>query len=244
MDEVGLVADPSSERTRAGPNAPRPPVERQRGELPGVPRMPRRGRRGVRIGPRASVRRAVRAPKTGQLLLFRLKTGNDSRPVKLRFTVIHPAGGSHFRVVTTSTPAFTLPAHSPGVHTFLMKTRMFPMPIRRGSYLAVATPGVKPAAIHTRGRVTVYRQTFASWYGPGFIGGHTACGGTLSGGVLGVANKTLPCGTRVTFHYGSRTVTARVVDRGPYVAGREWDLTPAGKARLHFPSTGTVWSTK
>jgi rare lipoprotein A (peptidoglycan hydrolase) len=35
-----------------------------------------------------------------------------------------------------------------------------------------------------------------------------------------------------------------VVDRGPYVAGRDWDLTPAVKARLHFPSTGTVWSTK
>ena len=103
---------------------------------------------------------------------------------------------------------------------------------------------MKAAAIHTRGSVTVYRQTSASWYGPGFIGGRTACGGTLSAGVLGVANKTLPCGTKVTFHYGGRTVTARVVDRGPYVTGREWDLTPAVKARLHFPSTGTVWSTR
>jgi rare lipoprotein A len=113
-----------------------------------------------------------------------------------------------------------------------------------GPVAASSVAGVKPAAIHTRGKVTVYRQTFASWYGPGFIGGRTACGGTLGAGTLGVANKTLPCGTRVTFHYGRHTVTARVVDRGPYVAGREWDLTPAVKARLHFPSTGTVWSTK
>jgi rare lipoprotein A len=92
--------------------------------------------------------------------------------------------------------------------------------------------------------VTVYRASVASWYGPGFIGGRTACGGTLGAGTLGVANKTLPCGTHVTFHYHGHTVTARVVDRGPYVGGREWDLTPAVKARLHFPSTGTVWSTR
>jgi rare lipoprotein A (peptidoglycan hydrolase) len=39
-------------------------------------------------------------------------------------------------------------------------------------------------------------------------------------------------------------VTVPVVDRGPYVAGREWDLTGATKARLRFPSTGTVWSTR
>jgi rare lipoprotein A (peptidoglycan hydrolase) len=105
-----------------------------------------------------------------------------------------------------------------------------------GPVAASSVAGLKPAALHTRGKVTVYRQTFASWYGPGFMGGRTACGSTLGNGTLGVANKTLPCGTRVTFHYGSHTVTARVVDRGPYVAGREWDLTPAVKARLHFAS--------
>jgi rare lipoprotein A len=113
-----------------------------------------------------------------------------------------------------------------------------------GPVAAASAATVNGSAIHTRGKVTVYRASVASWYGPGFIGGHTACGGTLSAGTLGVANKTLPCGTRVTFHYHGHTVTARVVDRGPYVGGREWDLTPAIKARLHFPSTGTVWSTR
>jgi rare lipoprotein A len=113
-----------------------------------------------------------------------------------------------------------------------------------GAVTADAAATVNRSAIHTRGKVTVYRQTFASWYGPGFIGGHTACGGTLTNGVMGVANKTLPCGARVTFHYHGRTARARVIDRGPYVAGREWDLTPAVKARLHFGSTGVVWSTR
>jgi rare lipoprotein A len=95
-----------------------------------------------------------------------------------------------------------------------------------------------------RGRVNVYRPGRASWYGPGFYGSRTACGGTISAGVLGVAHKSLPCGTRVTFRYRGCSVTARVIDRGPYVGGREWDFTPATKRRLGFPSTGTVWSTR
>jgi rare lipoprotein A len=95
-----------------------------------------------------------------------------------------------------------------------------------------------------RGRVYVYRAAHASWYGPGFYGGRTACGGTLTAGVKGVAHKSLPCGTRVRFRYRGRSVVARVIDRGPYAAGREWDLAPATKRALGFGSTGTVWSTK
>jgi hypothetical protein len=94
------------------------------------------------------------------------------------------------------------------------------------------------------GRIYVYRASQASWYGPGLYGGGLACGGRLHPGTLGVAHKTLRCGTRVTFRYRGRSVTVPVVDRGPYVAGREWDLTGATKARLRFPSTGTVWSTR
>jgi rare lipoprotein A len=70
-------------------------------------------------------------------------------------------------------------------------------------------------------------QAAASWYGPGFIGHRTACGQTLTDGLIGVAHKTLPCGTLITFRSGDRIVTAPVVDRGPYVAGRTFDLTAA-----------------
>lgn len=93
------------------------------------------------------------------------------------------------------------------------------------------------------GRVRAYRAGFASWYGPGLYGNTLGCGGTLTPGTLGVAHKSLPCGTKVTFRYGGRSVTVPVVDRGPYIAGREWDLTSATKQRLGFGSTGTVWST-
>jgi rare lipoprotein A len=95
-----------------------------------------------------------------------------------------------------------------------------------------------------RGRLYVYRTSQASWYGPGLYGGGLACGGRLHPGTLGVAHKTLPCGTRVTFRYRGRSMTVPVIDRGPYVAGRDWDLTGAAKGRLRFPSTGTVWSTR
>jgi rare lipoprotein A len=90
------------------------------------------------------------------------------------------------------------------------------------------------------GRLNVYRLAGASWYGGG---GGMACGGELTSSTLGVANKTLPCGTLVTLHYAGHTVRVPVVDRGPYVAGRDFDLTEATKRALGFGDTGDVWST-
>jgi rare lipoprotein A len=91
------------------------------------------------------------------------------------------------------------------------------------------------------GRLNVYREVGASWYGGG---GSLACGGSLTGSTLGVANKTLPCGTIVTLRYGGHTVRVPVIDRGPYVEGREFDLTEATKAALGFGDTGQIWSTR
>ena len=54
---------------------------------------------------------------------------------------------------------------------------------------------------------------------------------------MGVAHRTLPCGTRVTLHYGGQTITAPVVDRGPYAHGADWDLTQAAARMLGFTHT-------
>jgi rare lipoprotein A (peptidoglycan hydrolase) len=67
-----------------------------------------------------------------------------------------------------------------------------------------------------------------------------ACGGVLHVPELGVANKTLPCGTMVLFRYGSRAIRVPVIDRGPYIAGREWDLTGATAEALRFPGLGPI----
>jgi hypothetical protein len=91
------------------------------------------------------------------------------------------------------------------------------------------------------GRLNVYRLAGASWYGGG---GSLACGGWLTSATLGVANKTLPCGTLVTLRYGGHELRVPVIDRGPYVAGREYDLTEATKRTLGFEGTGDVWATR
>lgn len=107
----------------------------------------------------------------------------------------------------------------------------------------VKAPGNVPvSSIHKR--VNAYRSVEASYYGPGLYGGGLACGGTLTPSTQGVANKTLPCGSKVTLRHGKHTVTVKVIDRGPYVGNRFYDLTAATKARLGFGSTGTVLSTR
>ena len=110
---------------------------------------------------------------------------------------------------------------------------------RSGVYSARARVDGSAVRSH-RVRVNAYRPAEASYYGPGLYGGGLACGGTLTPSKLGVANKTLPCGARVTLRHGHRVVRVRVVDRGPYVAGREFDLTAATRERLRFGGVGSV----
>jgi hypothetical protein len=94
------------------------------------------------------------------------------------------------------------------------------------------------------GRALVYRPAAASWYGPGLYGNALACGGTLSSSTMGVANRTLPCGTKVHLRYHGNSVTVPVVDRGPYAGNREYDLTAATKQALGFPDVATVLTTR
>src|SRR5215213_3905294 len=75
--------------------------------------------------------------------------------------------------------------------------------------------------------LTVYRPGIASWYGPTSQDETTACGIPLSQWTLGVAHRTLPCGTPVALYYKGHTVVVPVIDRGPFVKGRTWDLTRA-----------------
>jgi rare lipoprotein A len=94
------------------------------------------------------------------------------------------------------------------------------------------------------GRMNVYREALASWYGPGFYGRRTGCGGTLGYSQLGVAHKTLPCGTKVTLRHNGRRVRVPVIDRGPYVGAREYDLTAATARKLGFRGHGGIDTTR
>ena len=81
-----------------------------------------------------------------------------------------------------------------------------------------------------------------SWYGPGFIGSGTACGQSYTKTLMGVAHRTLPCGTLVTFRNpaNGRQVTVPVIDRGPYVSGRQWDLSRGLCDYLDHCYTGAI----
>jgi rare lipoprotein A (peptidoglycan hydrolase) len=92
-----------------------------------------------------------------------------------------------------------------------------------------------PAGLYT---FSAWRNAGASWYGPGLYGNGTACGGTLRPATMGVAHKTLRCGTPVKFKHRGRVVIARVIDRGPYISGRSWDLTEAAAEALDFEDVG------
>jgi rare lipoprotein A len=152
---------------------------------------------------------------------------------------VRPAGRHRVKVVFRGPDADVVATTTDADGTFALRWS----PDRIGNY-AVRAFGVHDR--HSRGsvsaarRLTSYRQAGASYYGPGLYGNGVACGGTLMPGTLGVANKTLPCGTKVKLRYHGHSVTVPVIDRGPYVAGRDYDLTEATKVRLGFPGVGTV----
>jgi rare lipoprotein A (peptidoglycan hydrolase) len=68
--------------------------------------------------------------------------------------------------------------------------------------------------------------------GPAAFGRRTACGGTIGAETQGIAHPTLPCGARLFVTYRGTTVLTQVVDRGPYLPGRQFDLTDALARRL------------
>lgn len=79
--------------------------------------------------------------------------------------------------------------------------------------------------------------------GPGAVGRRTACGGVLRADTEGVAHPVLPCGARIYISFGGMDVLTQVVDRGPYVPGREFDLTDALARRLGLRGVQDIhWS--
>jgi rare lipoprotein A len=75
-----------------------------------------------------------------------------------------------------------------------------------------------------------------------YDGEKTANGERASPAGLTAAHRTLPLGShvRVTNKRNGRSVVVRINDRGPYVAGRIIDLTPAGAHALGFSGLAPV----
>jgi rare lipoprotein A len=138
----------------------------------------------------------------------------------------------------TWTPAAVVRAHANGSFVATWRTAQpGPVTIRavlQGSQATSATSA--PPAVS----VTVYRRSIATLYGPGFWGHRTACGVILRRRTIGVANRTLPCGTEVQVYYNGSVMTVPVIDRGPYAHHANWDLTMAAARALGMTGTETI----
>ena len=171
----------------------------------------------VRSGNRTAVSGQVAPGVTGITVSLQVRRGNGWKPIDRDRT---DAGG-----------------------TYRLRERLRRTGSTKVRVRVAGGPGVAPGN-RMIGRLNVYRAAYASWYGPGLYGNALACGGTLSAGTLGVAHKSLPCGSRVTLKHRGRTVRVPVVDRGPFVGGREYDLTAATAQRLGFHGHGTILTTR
>ena len=79
-----------------------------------------------------------------------------------------------------------------------------------------------------------------SWYGPGFHGRRTASGQVFNENDLTCASRTLPFGTVLALTRGTNRVIVYVNDRGPFIAGRDLDLSKAAAQTLGFGGVASV----
>lgn len=182
--------------------------------------------RPLRVAARVSVDRARTTVRVGRLLEVR---GHAAPSLAGRLVLLQRRLRGHWRTIAH--------VHTTRDGAYVLRLRA------RASFsakLRVRTVGTSTLAAGSRtaGVASVLRPALASWYGSGHF---LACGGVITGGTMGVAHKTLPCGTLVTIRYRGRQVRVPVVDRGPFVGGREFDLAPGVRNALGFDGVGTIW---
>jgi rare lipoprotein A len=80
----------------------------------------------------------------------------------------------------------------------------------------------------------------ASWYGPGFHGKRTANGEIYDQMSFTAAHKSLKFGTllKITNPKNGKSVIIRINDRGPYISGRDLDLSKAAALELGLMRNG------
>jgi hypothetical protein len=147
-----------------------------------------------------------------------------------------PLSPGHAAMTTTTTDIAFGPAERLGPGSTFVEPGRRAVPIARPS---VAQPVSAAGVVHKN----FWRfDPDISWYGPGFYGSGTACGQLYTRETMGVAHRSLPCGTMVTFRNpaNGRQVTVPVIDRGPYVSGRTWDMSRALCEYLDHCYTGTI----
>jgi rare lipoprotein A len=182
---------------------------------------------------------AGQAPATdsgGTIDIETAKAGGDSWVQVATATI--GAGGSFTSVWTPSTSAqvamraVLAPGIDAGSGTGSSGAGGLPGPTS-----AATASGVVATSALT---IPIFKNAIATFYGPGFWGHHTACGERLRQTTLGVASRTLKCGTKVAVYFKGREITVPVIDRGPFANNASWDLTMATAKALGMKFTSTI----
>jgi rare lipoprotein A len=109
----------------------------------------------------------------------------------------------------------------------------------------LVAPGLEaPLVAHREVEIKPIRiwSGLASWYGPRFQGRATANGEHYDMTGFTAAHATLPFGSlvRVTNSRTGRSAVVRINDRGPFVEGRELDVSYQAATRLGLVSRGVA----
>jgi rare lipoprotein A (peptidoglycan hydrolase) len=96
-----------------------------------------------------------------------------------------------------------------------------------------------PSAVPVPGAKEGYTARAAP-YSPSAAHPRTACGQPFTDKTEGVAHPVLPCGVRLYIRFHGHEVLTQVIDRGPNVPGREFDITKALANKLGLHGTQTI----
>jgi len=97
-----------------------------------------------------------------------------------------------------------------------------------------------PSAVAVPGTENGYYTGRAAPYSPTAAHPRTACGQPFTDTTEGVAHPVLPCGVRLYIRFHGHEVLTQVIDRGPNVPGREFDITKALADKLGLHGTQTI----
>ncbi len=136
-------------------------------------------------------------------------------------------------VRTSLEPGSTSSGFIDGSSVLSVPAQLAMLPATPTAPAEIAAPAAAPVAVLAfTSTPAVAATVIASWYGPGFYGNRTACGQLYTPEIVGVAHRTLPCGTMLELEFRGRVVRVPVIDRGPFIAGRTLDLSNATRAAL------------
>jgi hypothetical protein len=115
------------------------------------------------------------------------------------------------------------------------------MSTSRASFSTIRTPAGMPRSA-SAGLAAAKTFMIASWYGEKFQGRRTSSGERFDLNKLTAAHKTLPLGSRVrlTSPKTGRSVVVRINDRGPWLKGRDFDLSEAAATKLGMHEQGVA----